>query len=284
MKKIKTTDISTSAAMPVKQGTLDHLQSAYQEILSVLYLGLNPNLLGVVFGCRLTQSGSNWSITAGAVYNAFTSEIYLCDAASGVLGVGENIIGTITTTNLTAANADPVQFSNGLTYNVHQINKYVWSSGTSGTEFSSFDASRIGTFTNIPYDAANMTANVGTWTIGSGADWKVSASVIGVNADVSFEINNYTNSNSAAVTLSLDLVWPTGLGGILKIKRNTKAIAFVDDTGGAKIAQVEGVVGTSKINITILSGIDNPTFTNFNAATAIGQLKGQITLELEPVY
>jgi hypothetical protein len=282
MKKIKTTDITTSAAMPVKQGTLDHLQSAYQEILASLYLGVNQSILGVVWGCRLTQSGSNWSITAGAVY--YFGEIYLCDAAAGVLGVGETIRGNITTTNLTAANADPVEFSNGLTYSVHEIQKIVWSSGTSGLLFSSFDGSRIGTFTNIPYDAANMTANVGTWTIGSGADWKVSASVIGVNADVSFEINNYTNSNSAAVTLSLDLVWPSGFSGILKIKRNTKAIAFVDDTGGAKIAQVEGVVGTSKINITILSGIDNPTFTNFNAATAIGQLKGQITLELEPLY
>ena len=101
MKKIKTTDITTTAAMPVKQGTLDHLQSAYQEILAVLYLGINQNLLGVVFGCRLTQSGSNWSITAGVVYNGFTGEIYLCDAASGVLGVGETIRGNIITTNLT---------------------------------------------------------------------------------------------------------------------------------------------------------------------------------------
>lgn len=282
MKKIKTTDISTSAAMPVKQGTLDHLQSAYTEMLAALSLSLNPTLLGSLYGCRLTQSGSNWSLTAGAVY--YLGEIYICDSASGILGVGENIYGTITTTNLTAANADPVEFSNGLTYNVHEIRKIVWSSGTTGILFSTIDANRIGTFTVIPYDAANMTANVGTWTIGSGADWKVSASVIGVNADVSFEINNYTNSNSAAVTLSLDLVWPGGFGGILKIKRNTKTIAFIEDTGGAKIAQVEGVVGTSKLNITILSGIDNPTFTNFNAATAIGQLKGQITLELESVY
>jgi hypothetical protein len=280
MKKIKTTDITTSAAMPVKQGTLDHLQSAYQEIGGALYLSSNRvNILPeIVFGCKLTQVSSNWSITAGAVYYALTNEIYLCDAASGTLGVGQDIIGTITTTNLTAANADPVEFSNGLTYHVHEINKMVWSSGTSGpsvTTYNSIKNLRKGYFQTLSYSAAYLTANVGNWTVPSSSDFIVSVSIIGVQAIVDIQINNYTNTNSAAVTLSLELI----VSG-LNIIRNTMAVGFVDDLGGAKIAQLEGVVGTRTINITILSGIDNPTFTNFNANGA-GKLRGQITLEID---
>jgi hypothetical protein len=279
MKKIKTTDISTSAAMPVKQGTLDHLQSAYTELFQGLSVSLVQNIIGIPFGCKLTQTGLNWSITSGLVY--YSGELYIADAASGTLGVGESIWGTITTTNLTATNADPVQFSNGLTYNVHEIRKIVWSSGTSGTQlYSVLNAIRIATFQPILYNASYLTANVGNWTVPSSSDFIVSVSIIGVQAIVDIQINNYTNTNSAAVTLSLSLGSLSGL----KIIRNTMAIGFVDDTGGAKIAQLEGVVGTSTINITILSGIDNPTFTNFNAATAIGKLRGQITLEIDSLY
>jgi hypothetical protein len=262
--------------MPVKQGTLDHLQSAYQEILSSLYLSNNRlNINAIVWGCKLTQVGSNWTISAGAVYFAITNEIYLCDTTSGTLGVGQDIVGTITTTNVTAANADPVQFSDGSNNTVHLIEKIVWSSASSGTTYNSFKNLRTGYFATLGYSASWLTANVGNWTVPSSSDFIVSVSIIGVQAIVDIQINNYTNTNSAAVTLSLELS-VTGLN----IIRNTNAIGFVDDLGGAKIAQLEGVVGTRTINITILSGIDNPTFTNFNANGA-GKLRGQITLEID---
>jgi len=274
MKKIKTTDITTSAAMPVKQGTLDHLQSAYTEIIQGFALQmLNQSPRGIIFGCIKTQLGLNWSITAGYVY--FGGEIYLCDAASGTLGVGQSIWGTITTTNLTAANADPVEFSNGLTYNVHEIKKIVWSSGTSGTDtFANFDNFRLGRFYADTYSSGKLTANIGTWTIASSADWAVKYSINGRSITYDIQITNYTNSNFAAVTLYLQLE-----PGFIP-SRDMIAIGFVDDTGGAKLAQLKAVTDSNLLEITILSGIDNPTFTNFNAATAIGVLKGQITFEI----
>ena len=33
MKKIKTTDITSTSAMPLKKGSLDHLQAAYTETI-----------------------------------------------------------------------------------------------------------------------------------------------------------------------------------------------------------------------------------------------------------
>jgi hypothetical protein len=278
MKKIKTTDITTSAAMPVKQGTLDHLQSAYTELFQGFALQMISSLSqGIIYGCRNTQLGANWSITSGYVY--YNNEIFLCDAANGTLGAGQSIYGTITTTNLTAANADPVEFSNGLTYNVHEIRKIVWSSGTSGTVlFTTIDNNRFGRWFSQNYSSTYLTANVGTWTIGSGADWNVKYNIIGKTVTVCIEILNYTNNNSAAVSLGLQLE------GFLIAERDIIAIGFVDDTGGGKLAQIKAVANSNILEITILSGIDNPTFTNFNAATAIGKLKGQITFEILPAF
>jgi hypothetical protein len=277
MKKIKTTDITTSAAMPVKQGTLDHLQSAYTEIIQGFALQMVGGANGIIFGCIKTQVGLNWSITAGYVY--YNGEIYLCDAANGTLGAGQSIYGTITTTNLTATNADPVEFSNGLTYNVHEIRKIVWSSNTTGTQlFSALDTFRLGRWLPRGYSSSYMTANVGTWTIASSADWSVLYSIIGNTVTVCIQIKDYTNSNSAAVSLGLELET------FLIAKRDVVALGFVDDTGGGKLAQIKAVTDSNILEITILSGFDNPTFNNFNAATAIGKLRGQITFEIYPVY
>lgn len=276
MKRIKTTDITTSAAMPVKQGTLDHLQSAYTEIVQGFALQmLSQAPRGIINGCILTQTGLNWSITSGYVYS--NGEIYLADAAAGVLGVGQSIWGTITTTYLTATNADPVQFSDGASYYVHEIRKIVWASGTTGTDtFTNYNTFRFGRFYLDNYSAGKLTANVGTWTIASSADWAVKYSINGRSITYDIQITNYTNSNSAAVTLYLELE-----SGFIP-SRDMIAIGFVDDTGGAKIAQFKAVTDSNLLEIKILSGIDNPTFNNFNAATAIGVLKGQITFEIYP--
>lgn len=271
MKRIKTTDITTSAAMPVKQGTLDHLQSAYTEIVqgfALQFLAQAPR--GILYGCILTQVGSNWSITSGYVYS--NGEIYLADAASGVLGGGQSIWGTITTTNLTATNADPVEFSNGSSYNVHEIRKIVWASGTGGTDsYTNYNNNRFGRWFTQIYSSSYLTANVGTWTIASSADWKVRFNRIGKSVTVCIEITNFTNSNSAAVTLGLEMLDVA--------QRDVIAIGYVQDTGGGKLAQLKAVANSNILEITILRGFDNPTFTNFNASTANGVLKGQITFE-----
>jgi hypothetical protein len=277
MKKIKTTDISTSAAMPVKQGTLDHLQSAYKEIIQGLALQMVKGGNGILYGCINTQTGLNWSITSGYVY--YNGEVYLCDAASGVLSGGQSIWGTITTTNLIAANADPVEFSDGSNNNVHLIEKFVWSSNTTGTQlFSVLDTFRLGRWITRSYSSSYMTANVGTWTIASSADWSVLYSINGNTVTVCIQIKDYTNSNSAAVSLGLELE------SFLVAKRDVVALGFVDDTGGGKLAQIKAVTDSNILEITILSGFDNPTFNNFNAATAIGKLRGQITFEVYPVF
>jgi hypothetical protein len=277
MKKIKTTDISTSAAMPVKQGTLDHLQSAYKEIIQGLALQMVKGGNGILYGCIKTQTGLNWSITSGYVY--YNGEVYLADAASGVLSGGQSIYGTITTTNLTAANADPVEFSDGSNNNVHLIEKFVWSSNTTGTQlFSALDTFRLGRWITRSYSSSYMTANVGTWTIASSSDWSVLYSINGNTVTVCIQIKDYTNSNSAAVSLGLELE------GFLIAKRDVVALGFVDDTGGGKLAQIKAVTDSNILEITILSGFDNPTFNNFNAATAIGKLRGQITFEIYPVF
>jgi hypothetical protein len=64
MKKIKTTDIIAGSAMPLKSGSLDHLQSAYQEPLIDIIQTFEakndtegfPNYTTpiIMYGCRWT--------------------------------------------------------------------------------------------------------------------------------------------------------------------------------------------------------------------------------------
>jgi hypothetical protein len=272
MKKIKTTDITTTAAMPVKQGTLDHLQSAYTEIVqgfSLQMLSQAPR--GIIYGCILTQVGSNWSITSGYIYS--NGEIYLADATSGVLSGGQSIFGTITTTNLTAANADPVEFSNGSSYNVHEIRKIVWSSGTSGTDtYTNYNNNRFGRWFAYTYSSSYLTANVGTWTIASSADWNVKFNSIGRTITLAIDINNFKLSGTAN-TLYLQTLFTAS--------KDITAVGFASDDINTKIVSIKAATGSNILEIKVLSGISS---TNANFATGptfMGKLYGQITFETE---
>jgi hypothetical protein len=100
MKKIKTTDIIAGSAMPLKSGSLNHLQSANQEgIFSLAQSELfqrngvsagyaNPQAL---YGLAYTVSGSSWSIESGCL--VFGTEMYLCDTTLSIsLGVGQVVV------------------------------------------------------------------------------------------------------------------------------------------------------------------------------------------------
>jgi hypothetical protein len=135
MKKIKTSDITAGAGMRVKRGTLEHLQSAYQEAISALVnarIGdsYDPNKVYLLHGVKNSTTAPLFTISAGAVF--FNGEIYLVDAVTFTAGGGETAVFNIVTTNYTAAIADPVLFSDGGNYNIHEIRKMVISSDVSG--------------------------------------------------------------------------------------------------------------------------------------------------------
>lgn len=133
MNKLITSDISAGARMPLKQGTLEFLQQAYQQPLNALAQRIigttyDPTKAYVLYGL----TGSSGSITAGALF--FNGEVYLCDGdSSGLPCAGANVSVLNIAISQYTTNADPVTFSDGAIYDVHDIRKVAITCGASGS-------------------------------------------------------------------------------------------------------------------------------------------------------
>src|SRR6185312_3860318 len=93
MKRINTSFITDSSRMPFAAKSLSFLQDSYKEVVDAIVKGLvnytNGTVL-VLYGCQVTGTSPNYSVSAGAIYYNDGSlpigEIYLVDS------------GTVTTT------------------------------------------------------------------------------------------------------------------------------------------------------------------------------------------
>ncbi|MFB6456566.1 hypothetical protein ACE38W_14945 [Chitinophaga sp. Hz27] len=143
MKKINISSVSDSVGMPVKAGTITHLQSAYQEAVaalgsSIAGSGYDSTKVYILTGCQNIGTGINYNISAGSVF--YNGEVYLVDATNFTIVSPNNAAISIvpsasTTTGLTYFSdptADPVQFTDGIQRNVHEIRKCVIQPGLSG--------------------------------------------------------------------------------------------------------------------------------------------------------
>ncbi|HWB91963.1 MAG TPA: hypothetical protein VG605_08930 [Puia sp.] len=143
MRKLDTSAISSSIGLPVKSGTLQHIQLAYQEALGEIAKAItgsayDPTKAYILNGCVNSGSGSNYSISAGSIF--FNGEVYLVDAASFSISGSNVAVGAFATTFFAAANADPVQFTDGITRTIHQIRKIVLQPGLSGSGAADYNA------------------------------------------------------------------------------------------------------------------------------------------------
>jgi len=146
MKTIDNSYITSTALQPFKKGTWSHLQSAYQEVFAAMLsgnaagLGTPSTTVYVIYGCLVTISGGNYTVSAGAVY--YNGKVYLMDAkgSTAVPSGGNTYVCNIKTTYYTDATADPVTFTDGNTHNVHKIEKVEIESGASGSGISDYSA------------------------------------------------------------------------------------------------------------------------------------------------
>jgi hypothetical protein len=281
MKKIKTSNIIASSAMPLKSGSLDHLQSANQEgIFSLAQSELfqrtgvsagyaNPQAL---YGLAYTVSGSTWGIESGCL--VFGTEMYLCDTTLGIsLGLGQVVIGTITTTYLTATNADPVVFSDSTSNNVHEIRKIVWSAGTSGSgSFNFTDIQYLGRWLEQTYSAGDLTAATGLWNLpGGAADFKVKTQRRGSTMIVDFYIVNSSVGSSTSY-LSLNLASSD------RILKDFHAVGYYSNSNQTPtqgMINITAVAGTREIRLSPI-----PT-ANWVIVVGDCDVKGQITIEMD---
>ena len=164
MLKINTSNVSSGQAMPFKSSMLDWIQenALFQDTQLVNAIS-NGNLPisaagTIISGCDETISGSVHTISAGYI---FSSNVYQTDGGIITLGSGQVVVCNIVS-SYTSGN-DPVTFSNGNTYNVHQSIKIELSAGASGSgdfDFSSLAYLR-GKWTNIPLNTGWVTPGTG---------------------------------------------------------------------------------------------------------------------------
>ena len=170
MKKVKTSDITTTIGMPIKSGTLDHVQSAFIECIDSLVQrivgnGYDPNKVYVLYGCEDQNAISPLvSITAGAVF--YNGEVYLVPATS-YTNTGSNVpVANIVTSYFTGTNADPVTLTDRTPRNVHEIRRMVITGAASGSGVANF-SSFVPTYGKwvekwTPTQISNL-SGTGTW-------------------------------------------------------------------------------------------------------------------------
>jgi hypothetical protein len=164
MKKLITTDITTTAGLPFSGPTLNFLQDSYKEILNAICRGIftqtyyNSSTAYVLFGCLNTGSGSNYIISEGAVY--YQGEVYLVPAATFTIA-GANI-ARLQITDVYLAGVDPVTFTDTNPHSVHQSKIMQPIASTSGIDYNTlwFYKKRTALTLNSPY------TNSGTLNLG----------------------------------------------------------------------------------------------------------------------
>lgn len=126
MKRLSTANISASVAMPIKSGTLEFIQDAYKEAFTAMITNITElpvtGTIYILSGCRNTSTAPIYTITAGWVY--YNGEIYQVPAASFTLTGLQKAYARIDVTQF-ITNADPVQFTDGIDRNVHNIRRLV---------------------------------------------------------------------------------------------------------------------------------------------------------------
>jgi hypothetical protein len=158
MRKLDLSPITTTIGMPLKSGSLIHLQNAYTEALAALgyaLVGSDAAAVNVyvLTGCVNTGSGSTYNISSGAVL--YNNEIFQVPAASFTAPAGQTAVANIVTSYFSASNADGVQFTDGVVRNVHQIRQIVISAGLSGSGAADFSAFQL---VNTNQPELNLTA------------------------------------------------------------------------------------------------------------------------------
>ena len=144
MRYLDLSAVTTTIGMPQKSGTLAHIQTAYKEaiaqaIIALIGSGYSTSTMYILSGLVNSGTSSNWNISSGAVF--YNGEVFIVNSSTGTI-TGSNVITLITSQSFYSAGvtADPVQFTDGISRNVHQINQMAISQGLSGSGIANYSA------------------------------------------------------------------------------------------------------------------------------------------------
>jgi len=141
MKRLDASAISTGVGFPLKSGSIDFLQDAHKETTAAVVtnlLGLTPETgqFYILYGLVNSGSGATYNVSAGAVF--YNGEVYDVPSFSFTLSGSEEAWPQLVTTQYTT-NADPVEFTDAVPRNVHNIRRMVVSASATGFGLQKFD-------------------------------------------------------------------------------------------------------------------------------------------------
>lgn len=238
MRKLSTANITNSNGMPIKGGTLLHLQLAYEEALTALAKNMvardNDTTRGyILFGLVNSGTSSSMNVSAGAIY--YNGEVFLVDAFTLTVAGGQAAVASITTTQY-ATDADPVTFTDGVARNVHNIRKITFASAASGSGIFDFD-----NMLTTPLILRNVQENSlgSTYTVKFDQDKTVFFATAAVDTTITFDFTN------AVVGNVVRLKWTYGAGRALTI----------DTPAGSTILKDSGNLANVSGNTNVLYAI-----------------------------
>jgi hypothetical protein len=147
MKILDVSSISAGVAMPIKSGTLQFIQDAYKENTNSLFKLLVDNPVAdtvyIISGCENSTVAPIHTLSAGVLF--CNSEIFEFDGATFTLTGLQKAYAKIVTTQF-VTNADPVEFSDSVLRNVHNIRKITIENTTVFSSLGEFkDFIKVGT-------------------------------------------------------------------------------------------------------------------------------------------
>lgn len=277
MKYLDNQYITNSAKMPIKKGTLQFIQDSHKENLAdflraVIGSTYNGAKFYVLYGCENSGSGSNYIISAGAVF--FAGEVFRVDANTFTVGSGQVAKFTFNQTQYTT-DADPVTFTDASTHNVHNIRKYTVAAGTSDG-LTDYSLAVFGKFYD-PFDVTDawtLRSDVTDVTVSGGSGITVTSSdikykIVGKTMHVIYRavITNTTAPTSFEILIPESKTYNGGisvsLGG-----------GMVLDGSTFKQSRIVLVTGTNTKIAVVL--INSETLTNTNTTIITGQLTFEI--------
>lgn len=232
MKVLNISDISSSNAMPIKSGTLQFLQDAHKEALAGLVTNVIPtpiaNTIYILSGCKNSTTAPIHTLSAGVLF--YNGEIFNFDGATFTLTGLQKAYARIETTQY-LTNADPVQFTDGVSRNVHNVRKIVIENTTV--------SSGLPEFINF--------INVGQWKDATDALSLAITTLQATNVSLQNQIN----------VLSASLPKNIGWFGSVNVGDATGTTYSVSGNCTNAVAVNSGQSGNSQIEVTMSNAMPN---------------------------
>lgn len=244
MKKINTSAITAGTALPFKSGSIEHLQGSIKDVAAHLALKIignnyDPAKSYVLWGCVRTGSGSSsYVISEGAIF--FNGEIYHVPAANFATPSPNTAVGKIVTGYETSTIADPVEFTDGIQRNIHEIREVVFSSDLPGAGIVDYQNL---VFISLVYKEQVLTID-NTQSYVPSSPYHPAT-------------KKYVDEKSAGLTLIGVLGISTS--GALTVKQAKSGILFSSSRSGAGIYQISHNIGNTNYFVTGIGTDDNTT-------------------------